>query len=220
MSAITSITAFLGVFCTFFLPPAYTLPFLGRMVLYLEIFFSLSQHYFTQNSTATTSEKQKSMWYSISHTPFVFLQDTAHNRSEYYHICIITKHINPPVKLSSSDSEVIPHGIRHRLPRLKLPNLRQREGPSSSLCHGQHTDMVFIWQALHFQKIEHPPATSPKQPNHKALPLNPINFPNTDYKALITYNGDKVREERNFDSSWQVPNHRSSSEIHNSHLTH
>lgn len=128
MSAITSITAFLGVFCTFFLPPAYTLPFLGRMVLYLEIFFSLSQHYFTQNSTATTSEKQKSMWYSISHTSFVFLQDTAHNRSEYYHICIITKHINPPVKLSSSDSEVIPHGIRHRLPRLKLPNLRQREG--------------------------------------------------------------------------------------------
>lgn len=158
------------------------------------------------------------MWYSISHT-FVFLQDTAHNRSKYYHICIITKHINPPVK-PSSDSEVIPHSVRHSLPRLKLPNLRQREGPSSSSCCGEHTDMVFIWQALHFQKIEYPPATSPKQPNHKALPLNPINFPNTDYKALITYNGDKVREEGNFDSSWQVPNHRSSSEIHNSHLTH
>lgn len=33
-------------FLHFFLPPAYTLPFLGRMVLYLEIFFSLSQHYY------------------------------------------------------------------------------------------------------------------------------------------------------------------------------
>lgn len=88
MLAITSITAFLGYLWAFFLPSAYTLQFPGRMVLYLK-YFPISPNIITllyPEFNATASEKQKSMWYSISHTCFVFLQETAHNSSKYYHI--------------------------------------------------------------------------------------------------------------------------------------
>jgi len=33
-----------------------------------------------------------------------------------------------------------------------------------------------------FKRFDYPPATSLKQPNHKALPLNPINFPNSEIR--------------------------------------
>lgn len=63
-----------------------------------------------------------------------------------------------------------------------------------------------------------PPTTHLKQPNHKALSLNPINFPNSHYEVLITYNRAKVRGERNLHSSWQISNQRSSSEIQTLHI--
>lgn len=215
MLAITSITTFLGGLWAFCLPLAYTLQFLGRMVLYLQIFFSLSQHYYITLSRIQQylPLRNKNLCGTQFHTLVLYF----FKKLPTIGTSIITKH----VKLPSLDSEVIPHRIRHGLARLKLPNLRQRQVPSSSSCHGEHTDMVFIWQALwNFQKIEYPPTSSPKQPHHKALPVNPINFPISDYKALITYNRDKVRGEKNCYSSWQISNHRSSSEIQTSHLTH
>lgn len=108
-----------------FLPFTYSLRFPGRMVLYLK-YFPISPNIITllyPEFNAIASEKQKSMWYSISHTCFVFLQETAHNKSKYYHIFIITNHVNPHVKLLSSDLEVIPHRIRHRLARFEATKL-------------------------------------------------------------------------------------------------
>lgn len=84
--AVTRTNAFLGVLWDFFSPPCLYLtnPRKNGAVAG-NIFQSLLilLHYFIQNSTATVSEKQKLMWYSIAHTCFVFRQENGHNRSKH-----------------------------------------------------------------------------------------------------------------------------------------
>lgn len=175
---------------------------------------STSLHHFTKNLTAPASEKQKSMWDSISHICFLFLQETAHKRSKYYHICSVTKYVGPSVKLPCSDSDVIPH---RRLSDWSYQILDKREG-----CAPLHA-MVFIQQApKRFENTVYPPVTTLKQPNDKALPPNLINSPNSDYKALISYDGREMNLEGTvfFTSEKYLKYHRSSSELLTSLLTH
>lgn len=47
------------------------------------------------------------MWDSISQICFVFLEEPAHKRSKYNHICSITKYAGPSVELLHSDLDVI-----------------------------------------------------------------------------------------------------------------
>lgn len=85
----------------------------------------------------------------------------------------------------------------------------------------ESTEMVFIRPPpQNLQNTNYPPITHLKQSNHKATPPNPINFPNSDYKALISYNGCTFIGERSFHSSWKISNHRSSSDykLHSLHI--